>query len=86
MELRKKVEEILYKSVADVFMKDESYIVAHTDLNFRLDLNASSTQYYPLISDLEEQLDIDIDAHDFQYNAQTIAQAVDYVLSVCASK
>lgn len=82
MDIRQKITETLNAAIADIFMKDEEYIASHHELNFRTDLNATSLQYYPLITDLEELLDIDIDAHDFQWKSYTIADAVDFLMEV----
>lgn len=79
METRQKIIEVLNENIADIFMKDEEYIMAHHELNFRTDLKATSLQYYPLITEMEEQLDIELDAHDFQWKAHTIADAVEFV-------
>ena len=79
MDNRQKITEILNEAISDIFMQDKEYIASHHDLNFRKDLNASSIQYYPLITDLEELLDIDIDAHDFQYKSFTIGDAVEFL-------
>ena len=80
MDTRLTIAEIVNASVADIFMKDLEYIASHHELNFRTDLNATSLQYFPLITELEEQLDIELDAHDFQWKAHTIGEAVDLVL------
>lgn len=79
MDHRQKIIEVLNKSIADIFMEDADFIAANHEMKFRTNLKATSMQYYPLISEIEEQLDIELDAHDFQYKAHTIAEAVDYV-------
>ena len=76
MDNTQKMTNILNEAVADIFMMETEYIAAHHELNFRKDLSASSIQYFPLITELEELLDIDIDIHEFQSKAHTIADAV----------
>ena len=79
MDERERIAKILNETIADIFMLDLEYVASNPELNFRKDLKASSIQYFPLISELEEQLDIELDAHDFQWKAHTIAQAVVFV-------
>jgi hypothetical protein len=80
MDIRQKIVDVLNETIADIFMKDKDFIAVHHELNFRMDLNATSMQYYPLITEMEEQLDIELDAHDFQWKAHTIEDAVDFVM------
>lgn len=83
---REEVKKVVYESIADAFMLEESEIFAHSDWNFRTDLNATSLQYFPLISDIEERLDIELEAHEFQWVAKTIEQAVDFVYTAYAAQ
>ena len=81
MEARQRIIEILNEGIADIFMKDKDFIAANHDMKFRTSLKATSMQYFPLITIIEEKLDIELDAHDFQYKAHTIGEAVDYILN-----
>lgn len=76
---REQVAEVVYASIADAFMMEETKISKHPELNFRTDLNATSLQYFPLISDIEDRLDIEMESHEFQWVAKTVEQAVDFV-------
>ena len=82
MDIRQKITDVLNAAIADIFMQEKEHVAANHELNFRTDLNATSLQYYPLITELEELLDIDIDAHDFQWKSYTIADAVDFLMEV----
>jgi len=77
-----KITNTLNETVADIFMMETEHIAAHHELNFRKDLNASSIQYFPLITELEELLDLSIDLHDFQSKAHTIADAVVFLVGL----
>ena len=82
MDNRQKITDVLNETIADIFMLDKAHIAAHHELNFRTDLNATSMQYFPLITELEERLDIDIDAYDFQNKSHTVGDAVDFLMDV----
>ena len=82
MDLRDKITSMLEREIADVFMLDKTHIEAHHELKFREDLVATSLQYFPILTALEEELDIDIDFHEFQIEAKTIAQAIDYITAL----
>ena len=82
MDIREKVTDIIESAVADVFMFDRDYVAANHGLKFREDLATSSIQYFPIVTALEEDLDIDIDFHEFQYESGTIKLAIDYVVKL----
>ncbi len=67
--------------IAKIFRKDESYIAANHQLRLKEDLQANSKHYFPIISCLEENYDLMIDYHQFQYYATTIQTAIDYALA-----
>ena len=79
---REIVSTALFEVVADIFMLNEDDVATHPEWNFRTDLNATSLQYYPLITDLEERLDITIDAHDFQWTSHTVGDAIDFLMGI----
>ena len=82
MDTREKITELLINDIADVFMLDKDYVATNHELNLREDLVANSMQYFPIITDLEEALEIDIDFHEFQNEAKTIKLAIDYILNL----
>ena len=86
MDIRQKISDILHENIADIFMMEKDHIASHPELNFRTDLKATSLQYYPLITELEDQLGIDIDAHDFQWKAHTIGEAVDFLMNLYSAQ
>lgn len=76
------IAELVIAEVADVFSLDKNYVAEHPDLNFRTDLGATSLQYFPLITELEEKLDIEMESHAFQSKAATVEAAIQYVTSL----
>ena len=80
MNIREKVTGLMEREVADVFMLDREYIAANHGLKFRQDLVATSIHYFPIVTALEEDLKIDIDFHEFQYESETIEHAIDFVV------
>jgi acyl carrier protein len=82
MDIRKKITEIMESAVADVFMFELDYVSENHGLKFREDLATSSVQYFPIVNELEEKLEIEIDFHDFQYESKTIGDAIDYVVKL----
>ena len=81
-DVRQKICTALYEEVADIFMLSIDDIAAHPEWNFRTDLSATSLQYFPLVTGLEEKLGITIDAHDFQWSAHTVGDAVDFLMGM----
>ena len=73
------IADVVVSVIADAFSLDEAYIAKHPDLNFRIDLAATSMQYFFLLTELEEKLDVGMESHDFQSKAYTVADAVSYV-------
>jgi len=82
MDIREKVTDLIEDAVADVFMFDKDYVAANHGLRFREDLATSSIQYFPIITALGDELQIDIDFHEFQYECGTIEQAIGYVVKL----
>ena len=80
MDIQQEVRQSVIFNVADVFMKDEAFIEANPDLVFRSEFRASSIEIYPLISAFEDQFDIALDFHDFENNATTTNNTINYLL------
>jgi len=80
MNIREKISNIVIEKVADIFALDEKYVAEHPELNFRKDLGAKSLQYFPLVTALETELDIELEYHEFQIQALTIELAIDFVI------
>ena len=74
MSTRDDVERAVYKHIADVFMRDE----VTPDLRFNEDLVAKSSQYFPLIAALEDELGVSIDYHSLR-NEPTVGDAVNLI-------
>jgi len=79
---REKIAEIVNAAVADVFMLETAHVAAHPELNYRVDFSATSMQYFPLISTLEEELNIEIESHDFQNKASTVGDTIDLMVAM----
>jgi len=79
---REQVQDFIIVSMADLFMKEESYLRAHPELRLREDLLARSMQYFPLINLLETEYDLTIDSPDFQNECFSIEATVDYIMSL----
>lgn len=86
MDIREKVAEVFITHMADFFMLDKTHIESNPDLHFKEDLAANSMKYFPLIAALEEDLNIEIEFHDFQYEGKTVALAIDYVTALYKSQ
>ena len=80
---RTQIENVVYKAIAEAFLLDEETVRKETQKALREDLGASSMQYLPLITTIEEELGVDIDLHGFQNDARTIGGVVNYVEAVC---
>ena len=76
---RSNIEALVYENIADVFMMTPEEVRVNPETRFREDLAAVSLQYFPLISNLEEELDIALDFKEFQIAAPTFTKAVDFV-------
>lgn len=79
METKESIRKTVYQAIADAFMMDTEQVAADPQKRLREDLGASSMQYLPLISTLEDAYNLEIDLHGFQNEARTIEAAVDYV-------
>jgi len=82
MGTREKVIDVMERAVAEVFMFEREFVAANHELKFREDLATSSIQYFPIVAALEEELQINIDFHEFQYESGTIELAIDYVVKL----
>jgi acyl carrier protein len=82
MTIRERVTEVIEREIADAFMLEREYVAANHGLKLREDLVATSFHYFTLVSALEEELDMPVDFHDFQYESGTIALAIDYAVKL----
>lgn len=83
METKESIQKTVYQAIADAFMMDVDQVANQPEKRLREDLGASSMQYLPLISTLEDTYNIEIDLHGFQNEARTIEAAVDYIYTAC---
>lgn len=83
MDSKESIRKTVYQAIADAFMMDVDVVANQPDKRLREDLGASSMQYLPLISTLEDAYNIEIDLHHFQNEARTIDAVVDYIYAAC---
>ena len=80
MDIKEQIAQKMDQIVARVFCKDPSEIAANHELRMKEDLDATSKHYFPIIAAFENEFDIMVDYHIFQYSATTIASAIDYLV------
>lgn len=78
MDLKEKISEVVTQAIADAFMMDAEEVKNNPNRRLREDLGASSMNYFPLISAIEDAFDIEFDFHGFQNEAKTIAEVSTY--------
>ncbi|MDO4198426.1 MAG: hypothetical protein Q4D13_05510 [Erysipelotrichaceae bacterium] len=79
MDVRSEIAELMDEVIARVFRKEKEEIASHHELRFKEDLNVNSKHYFPILSALSDEFDLDIDYHEFQFYATTVESAIDYV-------
>lgn len=80
MNIKEQITEVMDDVIARVFRKDKAEIAAHHELRLKEDLNANSKHYFPILSALSDEFDLEIDYHQFQFHATTIESAIDYAV------
>ena len=80
MDLRERIKGTLLDAMAKVFELDRAALETRPDLNSINDLGATSIQFFPIISALEDELDIELQYQDFRRNGKTIQTAIDFVV------
>lgn len=78
-DINQKITSTMEEMVAKVYQRDISEVRENHNLRFKEDLNATSQSYFPLLAAFED-LDVEIDYHQFRYNATTVQTAIDYVI------
>ena len=81
MDIQEQITKGMEAVIARVFRKDVNEIASNHELRIKEDLGANSKHYFPIISYLEEEYDLMIDYHVFQFEATTIQSAIDYVVN-----
>ena len=73
------VHDKVYEAVAAAFdMKPEEL---SDSTNLLQDLNAKSVNYFPIMNELEEEYDLDIQYQEFRTNCPTVGSIVEFVES-----
>ena len=82
MDLKEKIQDVVAQAIADAFMMDVEEVKKDPTKRLREDMGASSMNYFPLISAIEDAFDIEFDFHGFQNDAKTIEQVSEYTYKV----
>lgn len=77
-----KIETTVIGIVAQCTKKDVSEIEKQKDARFKEDLSLTSMEYFPIIAELEEQLNIEVDYSDFLNKALTVNDCIRYVTNL----
>jgi len=86
MDVREKITDVLLEITSMVLQQDREYLAGHLDLDLITDLKIKSTQYFPIITALEDAFDIELPFNEFRSVARTISKAIDYVEKAVNSK
>lgn len=79
---KKHVEEIFAQVLAKLTSKTEEEILADIDLAFNEDYGLTSMEYFPLIAELEDRLDLEIDYSEFLTKALNVRSGAAYIYEV----
>ena len=79
MEVKETIKSTMLTAITKVFDVEKVRLETNLNLRFFEDMNATSIQLFPIISALEDELDIEIQYQDFRRNGKTIAEAIDFV-------
>lgn len=71
------IKEFVLEAVAKAFGVDVSSLDETT--NFLKDLNAKSVNYFPLMNELEEEYDLELQYQEFRTNCPTIGDVIKMV-------
>ena len=82
MNPREQITNIFVTIIANILNKTEDEMLAKLDAKFKEDFEMTSLQYFPLISELEDKLDIEVDYSDFLTRALTVNDGVDFILAI----
>ncbi len=79
MDIKETIKSTMLTAITKVFSVEKDYLENNLDLRFVEDMNATSIQLFPIISALEDELDIEIQYQDFRRNGKSIQEAIDFV-------
>ncbi len=86
MTIEEQITKTMEETIARVFRRDKEEIASNHDLRLKEDLDANSKHYFPILSVLGDQYDLDIDYHQFQFHATTVGDAIDYAIAEYAEQ
>lgn len=73
------VKETVLNAASAATGKGTEELEANLDKDMSTDLGLTSLEYFPILSQLEDTYDIDIDYSDFLTKVKTLNQAVSYM-------
>lgn len=79
MSTRDEVKNTVVKILAEVTEKDPQEISENLAASLKDDYKMTSMEYFPLISGLEEELNIEIDYSAFLLKAITVNDCIDFI-------
>ena len=79
MATKKQVAETFVSVLAQIIEKPEAEVAANPGASFKEDYGMTSLQYFPLISEMEEKFDIEMDYSGFLLKALTVQDGIDFV-------
>jgi len=86
MNLREQIFDVFVDVISNVLKKPKEEILSNLDAKFKDDFKMTSLQYFPLISQMEEKFDIEMDYSAFLRNVRTVNEGVDFMLAIINGK
>lgn len=75
------IRDAVVKAVASVTKMSEEEVASQPDASFSNDLGMTSVEFFPIISELEDALGIEIDFAGYLNNATSVNATVEYLAS-----
>lgn len=82
MATTQEIQSIVTTKVAEVIGSTPEEVAAAPEASLIGDLGMTSIQIFPLISELEDQLDVEIDFAEFLTKAKTVGGTVEFIASL----
>ena len=86
MDSHEQIVGVFINIIAKILEKPKEDISSSLDASFRDDFAMTSVEFFPLIAELEEVFDFEIDYHDFLVNVHTINQGGDYIFEIISNR
>ena len=79
MATREQVTETFVNTLSTILEKPAEEIRANLGASFKEDYGMTSLQYFPLIGEMEDVFDVEMDYSGFLMNAKTVQEGIDFV-------